>query len=161
MSERHKRNDANGQYANIHGMSHTPIYSVWGQMRRRCKSPKDKSYKRYGGRGIKVCDEWDRSFESFYEWSLANGYHKGLTIDRIDSNGDYVPSNCRWVTTAEQNRNYSRNHMLAYKGETLCLADMADKYGVNRATLLARLKAGWPMDKALSNTDGRSLRWQK
>ena len=109
---------------------------------------------------ISVCKEWSDSFVSFYEWSKKNGYQEGLTIDRINSNGNYCPENCRWVTTAIQNRNYSRNHFLTYNGETLCLKDMAEKYGVKPTTLLFRLKSGMALDLALQNIDRRSLRFK-
>ena len=88
-----------------HGLSqdNKRLYKVWKIMRRRCNNPKDKSYKNYGGRGIRVCEEWDKSFVPFYEWSMANGYHEDIadsgrnriTIDRINNDGDYEPNNCR------------------------------------------------------------------
>lgn len=143
-----------------HGMKRTKIYRVWCSMKERCNNPHNKSYIYYGSRGISVCREWSDSFVSFYEWSKKNGYQEGLTIDRIDSNGNYCPNNCRWVTTAIQNRNYSRNHFLTYNGETLCLKDMAEKYGVKTTTLLFRLKSGMALDLALQNIDRRSLRFK-
>lgn len=155
------RDPTNGRFATVHGMTHTRIYGVWCAMKERCSNPHTRSYARYGGRGISVCQEWMRSFPSFYEWARNNGYEEHLTIDRIDPNGNYCPENCRWVTTAQQNRNYSRNRFLTYNGETLCLKDMAAKYGVNRATVEFRLKSGKTVEQALSNVDGRSLRWKK
>ena len=90
-----------------HGLSRTDLYYVWRNMINRCEWPGVHNYHRYGGRGIKVCDEWRRDFNAFAEWALANGYQKGLQIDRIDNDGDYEPSNCRFVTPAENNRNKS------------------------------------------------------
>lgn len=87
-----------------HDMSHTRIYTVWKGMRRRCKNPSCCGYKWYGGKGIKVCDEWDKpygGFENFYKWAIENGYSDDLTIDRIDSDKDYCPENCRWITAHE------------------------------------------------------------
>ncbi len=81
------------------------LYKIWHNMRYRCGCPLDRKYDCYGGRGIKVCDEWDQSFEAFESWALANGYAADLTIDRINNRGDYEPSNCRWITMKEQQQN--------------------------------------------------------
>ena len=121
----------------------------------------DKSYKNYGGKGISVCEEWSKSFSSFALWAEENGYAEGLTIDRIDGKKGYSPENCRWVTVAEQNRNYSKNHFITYNGETKCLADWADFFGLKRATVLFRIKQGKPLNEVFEKTDGRTKRWQK
>lgn len=88
-----------------HGMTKTRIYRIWSGMKNRCLSPSQGGYKYYGGRGIKVCQEWIDSFLQFYDWAMKNGYNDELTIDRIDVNGDYKPNNCRWVPFSEQSAN--------------------------------------------------------
>ena len=153
--------DENGSFLPDHGMAKTPLYKKWCAMKRRCNCPNDKSYRRYGAKGIKVCDEWETSFQSFYDWSMDNGYKRNLTIDRIDNSKGYSPDNCRWATTSEQNRNYSRNHNITYNGQTHCIADWETITGIKRATILFRLQSGKPLDQVFDTRDGRSLRWQK
>lgn len=95
----------------VHGKSHTRLHNIWVGMRNRCNDPNSRIYKYYGGRGIKVCDEWD-SYVAFENWALQNGYEKTLTIDRIENEMGYSPNNCRWVTQTEQSKNrrpYSRS----------------------------------------------------
>lgn len=104
----------------IHGRSkyRDPIYIKWKGMRQRCKDPSFSSYSKYGGKGIKVCDEWQKSFLAFEKWALENGYKEGLHIDRIDPNRDYEPSNCRFATPFENARNkpLNRTNTSGYKG---------------------------------------------
>lgn len=96
-----------------HNMTNTRIFRIWVGMRQRCSYKRGKDYKNYGGRGIKVCAEWDNDFVSFRNWAFNNGYSDNLTIDRINVNGNYEPSNCRWITMAEQQKN--RRNCKAYK----------------------------------------------
>lgn len=89
----------------IHGKCRTKLHGVWNGMKQRCLNPNNRKYKDYGGRGITVCEEWLNSFDAFYEWAIASGYAESLSIDRVDVNGNYEPSNCRWATAMEQRHN--------------------------------------------------------
>lgn len=155
------RDAATGQFVQTHGGRNERLYNVWCAMKERCNNPHNKRYRNYGGKGVSVCEEWKEDYAAFRKWAMDNGYAEGLTIDRIDGNGNYSPDNCRWATHAMQNRNYSRNHFLTFNGETLCLKDMAEKYGVNPTTVLFRLNSGKTLEEALSNIDGRKTRWKK
>jgi len=99
-----------GKKKRTHGKTHTRIYRIWRKMKERCYYEADRrKYKYYGGRGITVYEEWKNSFEKFYDWAITHGYADNLSIDRIDVNGNYEPSNCRWITMAEQQRNKRNN----------------------------------------------------
>ena len=133
-----------------HGMHGTKLYSVWVNMRARCNNPFNYDYHYYGGRGIKGCPEWDQDAGAFIEWALKNGYEEGLSIDRIDHDGDYCPENCRWVTHKEQMRNIRSNRLITYQGETHCMAEWAEITGINYAVIKGRVKAGWEPEQILT-----------
>lgn len=132
----------------IHGMSGTKIYYIWIEMRQRCNNSDHKRYRLYGARGISVCKEWDDSFEEFHHWSLENGYKEGLSIDRIDNDGNYCPNNCRWVTQKVQNNNSRNCRFITYKGKKQSLKRWAEELGLNYNTLRSRLRIGWKPKKA-------------
>lgn len=117
-----------------HGYSKTRIYRIWDAMKGRCLNPNNDAYENYGGRGIEICEEWMDPV-NFIEWAYDNGYNDNLTIERIDIDGNYEPSNCTWVTRAEQNRNTSRNISVEVDGKEYGLAQLARKLGRNRSTL--------------------------
>ena len=116
----------------------------------RCYYPSTNGYQRYGGRGIKMCDEWINNPQSFYDWAVNNGYESNLTIDRINVNGNYEPSNCRWVTKEIQDNNRRTNRKLTYKGTTKNLSQWAKEYNISPTTLYDRLKVGKTLDEALN-----------
>lgn len=101
-----------------HGLSHTRLFDIWSNMKRRCGNEKDYFYYVYGGRGITVCDEWRNDFMAFYTWAMDNGYKEGLQIDRRDNDKGYCPKNCRWATAGMNSRNKGkqRNNTSGYKG---------------------------------------------
>lgn len=126
-----------------HLMSHTKIHNTWVCMRARCSKPNCSGYKKYGAKGIKVCEEWDKSFEAFMKWAYENGYSDELTIDRIDPAGNYEPSNCRWVTQKVQQNNRSNNIKIIYNGETLSPIEWAEKSGLPLHIIYDRYFRGW------------------
>lgn len=125
------------------------LYGVWGAMKNRCYRKKDRCYASYGGRGIVVCDEWLHDYTAFRTWAIENGYKPGLTIDRINVNGNYEPNNCRWATNQEQAENTSRTLYIEYKGEVKTVKQWAKEKGWNYDMLRGRIKRGWSAEKAL------------
>lgn len=132
-----------------HGLCNTRLYSVWRTMFQRTTNRKHKEYKNYGARGVHVCDEW-KDFSKFAEWSFNNGYEDSLSIDRINFNGDYCPSNCRWATMKQQQRNRRNNRVIEYNGERRCLSEWAELLGFTHKELSYRLGKGWPLDRAFT-----------
>lgn len=132
-----------------HGDFGTRVYEIWRQMHRRCYGKNAKAYKDYGGRWITICDEW-KEYEPFKKWAIAHGYRDDLTIDRIDVNGNYEPSNCRWVTVKQQSNNRRNCHIIEYNGETHTISEWADIYEVDQRKLYYRLsKCGWDVKLAV------------
>lgn len=129
-----------------HGKSKTRLYKIWSGVKSRCYYQKNIEYMNYGGRGIKVCNEWlnkENGFMNFYNWAINNGYKENLTIDRIDNNGNYEPNNCRWITYIEQENNKRNNTLIQYKDKQYTLAQLSRKIGINSATLSWRIKHNW------------------
>lgn len=126
------------------------LRGVWRNMIQRCHNPNHRQYCSYGGRGITVCDEWRNDYSCFREWALKNGYAQGLTIDRIDNNGGYSPQNCRWATYKEQNRNKRSNRNITLNGETKCLSEWAEFFGIGVPLATRRLNDGWAEEDAFT-----------
>ena len=145
-----------------HNQRHTVLYSVWRGLRQRCNNPKHASYHNYGGRGITVCEEWDKSFQAFYDWSYANGYSTEnqkdeklkLTIDRIDNNGNYEPSNCRWVDRKTQTRNMRTTRFITFNGQNKSVSEWCEIYGIKLQTFNTRIRNGWTIEEALTKPIG-------
>jgi hypothetical protein len=131
-----------------HGMSYTPEYRAWTSMIQRCEYEKCASYHRYGGRGIRVCQRWRESFDSFYaDLGARPAKH---SLDRIDSNGHYEPGNCKWSTKAEQQRNCRSNVRITVGDRTMCASEWARESGLNRSTIMGRLRRGLPPEQVVS-----------
>ena len=126
------------------------LYSIWAGMKSRCNGTSDDyTNSIYNEKGIGYCDEWE-SFENFKVWALANGYGDKLTLDRIDNNLGYVPSNCRWATMSQQNRNRTNNKIVCYKGEEAPLAEFCERFDRSYQCVWARLKnLHWSVERAL------------
>jgi len=135
-----------------HGLSknNKKLFSTWVRMKSRCLKKSNPDYFRYGGRGIKVCEEWINGFPAFYEWAINNGYADNLEIDRIDNNGNYEPSNCKWSTKKEQANNRRNNRLVTINGETKTFSQWVDIYGINPNTASSRVYTfGWDYVKAI------------
>ena len=153
MDQKHEKN-----HAYKHGGSFLDkperLYTVWRIMRSRCNSVTDKSYKRYGGRGIKVCDAWN-DYAAFRNWAVANGYDENApkgqcTLERIDVDGDYCPENCRWATMKEQANNRRNNVRIKFQGNNHTLPEWAEILNIPYSTLRSRYLRGWDISRMLS-----------
>jgi hypothetical protein len=142
----------NGEATSTHGYTGTPTFKCWDTMKQRCGNQNDQKYPEYGGRGISVCERW-KVFQNFLD--DMGEKPDGMTIDRIDVNGNYEPGNCRWATPIEQARNKRNNVLLTFRGETCCLAEWAERTGLTYRTICARHKSGWPVAKLLTTPSRR------
>jgi hypothetical protein len=136
------------EVAYIDGRSQCREGKVWRHMLERCCDPTDKRYARYGGRGIKICDRWRKSFLAFYE--DMGSRPPGMTLDRIDNDGDYEPGNCRWATLTEQARNRRTNHLVEYQGQTKTIAEWAEIYNIKASIIYDRIGRGWAFEAAVT-----------
>ena len=131
-----------------HGMSSSRLYITWHSMKLRCTNPSHHSFKDYGGRGITFCKEWN-DFIPFMQWALSSGYKDGLTIDRIDVNGNYEPSNCRWVNIKTQCNNRRSTRFITFNGKTQSMSEWARELNISREAIFNRLKRGLPLHEVL------------
>ena len=130
------------------------LYETWQNMKRRCNNPRNKRYKQYGARGIKVCAEWEHDYVAFRNWAMSNGYADDLTIDRIDVDKGYSPDNCRWVGAKIQANNMTRNRFITFRGKTMTLSQWAEELGLSYGVINHRIQRGWDMDR-IANTPVR------
>jgi len=146
----HETSRLNGKKFLRHGLSNSPLYLVWRNMKARCLNPKNKDYARYGGRGITVCDDWLVS-DDFFAWAESTGYQPNLTIERTDNDLGYSPENCYWATKRIQQRNRHDTVMVAICGETKSLIDWVEEYGVvSYRVARERYGRGWNPEEAVS-----------
>ena len=138
-----KANRINGNCHRTYGYSHTRIDHIYKSMIDRCENPKNSGYHKYGGRGIRVCEEWKANKLACFEWAFANGYAEDLTIDRKDNSKGYSPENCRWITYQEQNNNRRSNRYETIDGETHTVAEWSRISGIAQTTIGNRLRSGW------------------
>lgn len=139
-----------------HKLSYTRLYQIYYGMKSRCYNKKHTYYQDYGGRGIKICDEWLNNNVTFFDWAINNNYEEGLTIDRIDPNGNYEPDNCRWITILEQVRNRRNTIYIEYKGVTKTMAQWSDELNIPYHTLYTRYTKGWESKNILFGKGGRA-----
>ena len=135
-----------GDRSRKHGDFGTKLYGIWAGMKRRCQNPHTKYFSYYGGRGIKVCEEW-QDYIPFKEWAMQNGYHEGLSIERKNVNGDYCPENCEWITLSEQNKNKRTTIHLEYQGKSYTIKEVAEITGLKERTIMGRVERGWDAEK--------------
>jgi len=137
-----------------HGMSKHPVYAVWRSMMDRCRLPSHQAWHNYGARGVRVCEQW-HTFDVFWA-DVGPGYAPGLTLDRIDNDGNYEPANVRWVDCFTQANNRRGNRRIATPQGEMTVAEASRAYGIGQTTLLYRLARGWPPEKLLIPADVRN-----
>ena len=140
----------NGKKNIKHNLSNSRLYRIYAHIKERCTYPKCIDYKNYGGRGIKMCEEWLKDFKSFYDWAISHGYKDNLTIDRIDNNGNYEPNNCRWTSRKIQCSNKRNNHLIVFNNKTQTVTQWAKEFNVLPSLFINRLKRGWSVEKTLT-----------
>lgn len=152
---------------NKHNMSNTRLYRIWNAMKRRCLTKTNDTFEHYGGRGIKICNEWIEDYMNFYNWAINSGYSDELTIDRIEVNGNYEPSNCRWITIQEQQNNKRNNTYIKNYERIQTLKQWSQELNIPYGTLLKRRKLGWdkqdilkPQKRAVKHSNINGVSWE-
>jgi hypothetical protein len=142
-----KRNTKHGLSGGRNKITH--LYNVWLAMRQRCLNKNNPNYKNYGQRGIRICEEWD-DYEIFHNWAMSNGFAENFTIERIDNNSGYNPSNCTWIPQSKQSCNTRRNKRITFNGKTRILKEWATELEIKYDTLFGRLARGWDVKEAFT-----------
>lgn len=146
-----KIGSANLKHGDACAQSRTRLYRIWSGIKARCYNQNNEEhFARYGARGITMCKEWRNSYEAFKKWALSNGYRDDLSIDRVNNDGNYEPSNCRWTTNKVQQNNLSTNRTITLNGKRFTIAQIADRYSVPHYSLLHRLNSGWSGEDIVS-----------
>lgn len=148
MTEKFRRNNSPMLR---HGMTGHPAHSGWSAMKHRCTNKKNIKWHLYGGKGISICDRWMESFENFWE-DMGATWSPGLTLDRIDGNGNYEPSNCRWATKQQQARNTSAARMVMTEFGEMQLCVAAEIAGISGDAICGRIKRGWSVQELLTSS---------
>lgn len=144
----------NGPRMKKHGLSKTKLKTCYDNMYKRCYVDTANRYERYGGRGISMCEDWLNSRISFYQWALSSGYKEGMSIERIDIDGDYCPENCKWISLFEQQSNTSRNIFFNWRGKKRHLAEICRLEKVSYVMVYKRIARGWSIDESVSVESG-------
>ena len=130
------------------------LTNIYSMMKQRCYNTNSQNFKYYGGKGVSVCDEWRNNPQAFYDWAMTHGYKDGLTLDRIDNDGNYEPSNCRWVTMKEQDNHRSNNVILTLNGESHTIPEWSEILGIKQHVIRNRINRGWSVENTLMRKVG-------
>lgn len=152
VEEKQNRSCANQKdkrFYNIRKISQKELGNHWKNMMYRCYKKSCNDYRLYGARGITVCEEWQYSFDKFKDWALSNGYQKGLTLDRIDVNGNYEPNNCRWATVKEQNRNRQNTIKVIYNSKQIALSEFAEIHNIKYYNAINWHRQGYGVEEMI------------
>ncbi len=133
-----------------HGLRNHPLYKVWSNIKDRCYNVRQQNFHNYGGRDIRMCDEWKNDFKKFYKWCIINGWKPYLQIDRRENDGNYEPNNCRFVTCKINANNRRTSRYLTFEGQTHTISEWSDILNIPRGVLMTRLNLGWNVEKTLS-----------
>lgn len=157
LTPNQKRSIASTMHGHAKDGQQSRTYKSWSEMRYRCQNKYNKAYPYYGGRGITVCKRWNIFINFLTDMGECP---EGMSLDRIDNNGNYEPSNCKWSTRKQQQRNIRSNRTLTYKGITMCLSEWSEYLGISQNTLTSRLvNQGWPVEKAFSTPIQKNGSW--